>query len=172
MKMSRAVMAAIFLGLAALGVAEAAPPATPAIASPDIRQTWPQGNLRGWSFRLGPDDKSFTAVVTYSNELIADRANPQRQEDFFFNFPNVLYDPKRGGFVWKNPAGGPPVVIAWRSSSGGSTELAKGVIVLVWKHGGRLAATIRLAPSGATFSTTLAEVASPDPWMLQSLIQH
>ena len=168
---------AVLLGLTGLADARAdAMPASkafksaPAIVSPDVEQTWPQGNLLNWSFRLGTDRKSFTVVVTYGNDLFADRETPQAQEDHFFRFPSVVYSPAGHGFYWKNPRGGAPVLVAWRGGS--STALVRNAIVVVFNHGGKLVAAIKVAPPGTVFATTLTQVASASRWSLQGLIQH
>ena len=143
---------------------------SPAIVSPDVEQTWPMGSLLDWSFRLGPDKKSLTVVATYGNDLIADRENPQAQEDHFFRFPNVVYNPAGHGFYWKDPRGGAPVLVAWRG--GGSTALARNAVVLLFNHGGKLVAAIKVAPPGTVFPTSLVQVTRGARWSLQGLIQH
>lgn len=172
MKAVCAAIAAILLGTAAAGAAPAGQAfrAAPALVSPDVQQTWPQGNLLNWSFRLGTDKKSLVVVATYGNDLIADHETPQAQEDHWFRFPGAVYNPAAHGFYWKNPQGGAPVLVAWRGD--GSTVLARNAIAIVFNEGGKLVAAIKIAPPGTVFTTTLTQVTNPARWSLQGLIQH
>ncbi len=141
---------------------------TIAIVSPAHEQTWPGAVLRNYSWTLAHGTR-LTLVLTYSNEDFASHDDPPRDEDFWFEFPSLRFDPASGNFLYTSQ--GRSEVVARRSNGFVKTiVLAPDALAVVIRRNGAVRAAIALHPGPHPAGRTLLEINRPGPLTLQSLI--
>jgi len=141
---------------------------TIAIVSPGHEQTWPWAELKNYSWTLSHGTR-LALVLTYSNQDLASHDDPPRDEDFWFEFPSLRFDPASGNFLYT--AKGRSVVVAHRSNGFfKTTALAPDTLAVVLRRNGALRAAIALHPGPHPAHQSLVEINRPGPLTLQSLI--
>ena len=162
-------MAAAILAFCILGApSPARAHGTTAIVSPDHGQTWPWAELRDYSWTLSHGDR-LTLVLTYSNQDLASHDDPPRDEDFWFTFPALRFDPASGNFLYA--AKGRSIVVAHRANGFiKTTDLASNTLAVVIRKNGALQAAIAINPGPHPAHRSLVEINHPGALTLQSLL--
>jgi len=169
-KWGSSLLAAI-VGFCLLGAPLPAHARAIAILSPDHEQTWAWAQFRDYSWTLD-HGKSLALIVTYTNQLLSSQDDPLRNDDFWFRFPSVRFDPATGNFFYTPPgAKGPPLLVAHRANGFiKTTALTGDALAVVVRSNGALQAAIAVGTARRPAHGSLLEIVRPDPFTLQSLI--